>query len=41
VTRWPDMLELPEQITGDALAKGDNWNRQVLTERDLSRKPHR
>ncbi len=35
VTQWLDLLELPEQVIMDALAKGDSWSRQVITERKL------
>jgi ParB-like chromosome segregation protein Spo0J len=35
VTQWLDLLELPEKALRDAEALGDNWNRQVLTEREI------
>jgi transcriptional regulator with XRE-family HTH domain len=35
VTQWLELLELPEDTQGKAEALGDNWNRQVVTERVL------
>ena len=35
VTQWLDLLELPEQVLREAEALGDNWNRRVMTEREL------
>jgi ParB-like chromosome segregation protein Spo0J len=35
VTQWLDLLELPERARREAEALGDNWNRQVVTEREL------
>jgi hypothetical protein len=37
VTQWLDLLELPEKVLREAEALGDNWNRQVVTERELRR----
>jgi hypothetical protein len=30
-----DLLELPEEVIRGALAMGDNWDRPVVTEREL------
>lgn len=35
VTQWLDLLELPEQVIRDALAAGDNWTHQIVTERRM------
>ncbi len=35
ITQWMDLLQLPKRVIRDALAKGDNWGRQVVTERCL------
>ncbi len=37
VTQWMDLLELPKEVLREAEARGDNWNRQVMTERMLRR----
>jgi ParB-like chromosome segregation protein Spo0J len=35
VTQWLELLELPEEAQREAEAQGDNWNRRVMTEREL------
>jgi len=35
VTQWLCLLKLPEDTQKQVLALGDNWERQVLTEREL------
>jgi hypothetical protein len=35
ITQWLDLLDLPERLLCKAEALGDNWNRQVVTEREL------
>jgi ParB-like chromosome segregation protein Spo0J len=35
VTQWLELLELPEKVLRDAEAQGDNWDGQVMTEREL------
>jgi ParB-like chromosome segregation protein Spo0J len=35
VTQWLDLLALPGDVQRKAEAMGDNWNRQVVTEREL------
>jgi ParB-like chromosome segregation protein Spo0J len=35
VTQWLDLLGLPEKLIQEAEALGDNWDRQVVTEREL------
>jgi transcriptional regulator with XRE-family HTH domain len=35
VTQWLDLLELPELAIRKAEALGDNWDRRVMTEREL------
>jgi hypothetical protein len=35
VTQWLDLLEMPEAAIEDALAKGDNWEHRLVTERML------
>jgi ParB-like chromosome segregation protein Spo0J len=35
ITQWLDLLELPERVLREAEALGDNWDRQVVTEREL------
>jgi hypothetical protein len=35
ITQWLELLELPEQVLRDAEALGDNWSRQVMTEREI------
>jgi phosphate/sulfate permease len=37
ITQWLDLLELPEEILRQAEALGDQWDRQVVTERELRR----
>ena len=37
VTQWLDLLELPERVLHEAEALGDNWSRQVMTEREMRR----
>jgi ParB-like chromosome segregation protein Spo0J len=37
VTQWLELLELPEKALRDAEALGDNWNRQLVTEREMRR----
>lgn len=34
-TQWLDLLELPEEVIREALAKGDYWIRRVLREKKL------
>ena len=38
VTQWLCLLKLPEETQEQVLAMGDNWDRQLLTERELRRK---
>ena len=35
VTQWLCLLKLPEEEKARILALGDNWDRQVVTEREL------
>ena len=35
VTQWLDLLDLPERVLHEAEALGDNWGRQVVTERKM------
>lgn len=35
VTQWLALLELPEEVIREARAQGDNWERQVMTERKM------
>jgi len=35
VTRWLALLEMPEEMLCKAKALGDNWDRQVVTERKM------
>jgi len=35
ITQWLDLLELPERVLRETEALGDNWERQMLTERAL------
>ncbi len=35
ITQWLDLLELPERVLRDAEALGDNWDQQVITEREM------
>jgi ParB-like chromosome segregation protein Spo0J len=35
VTQWLKLLELPRDMQRKAEAMGDNWNRQVVTEREM------
>lgn len=37
VTQWLDLLELPGDVQRKAEAMGDNWSRQIMTERGLRR----
>lgn len=37
ITQWLDLLELPSEVIREARAKGDNWNRRLVTERMLRR----
>lgn len=37
VTQWLDLLELPEGTIREAVKKGDNWARRLMTERMLRR----
>jgi len=35
ITQWLCLLMLPEDMLREIEALGDNWDRQVVTERDL------
>ncbi len=35
ITQWLCLLKLPEEKRKDIVALGDNWDRQVITEREL------
>jgi ParB-like chromosome segregation protein Spo0J len=35
ITQWLDLLELPEKVLRDAEVMGDNWDRQMMTEREI------
>jgi len=35
VTQWLCLLKLPDEVRARVLALGDNWKRQVVTEREL------
>jgi ParB-like chromosome segregation protein Spo0J len=35
VTQWLDLLELPERVLREAEVMGDNWERQMVTEREI------
>jgi hypothetical protein len=37
VTQWLCLLKLPEEKQSEIKALGDNWDRQVVTERGLRR----
>lgn len=34
VTQWLDLLELPERVLREVEERGDNWDRQAVTERE-------
>ena len=35
VTQWLCLLKLPKEIQADVTSLGDNWEKQVITEREL------
>jgi len=35
ITQWLALLEMPEDLLREAEALGDNWSRQMMTEREL------
>lgn len=37
VTQWMELLDLPEEVLHRAEAMGDNWDRRVMTEREMRR----
>jgi len=38
VTQWLCLLKLPKKVLAKVFSMGDNWERQVVTERELRRK---